>query len=157
MATKKLIAIQQVTNKPAQSTIINNPSTGLPLFGMYPAIALPEVTFSGGPIYLRYGKHIGPNRGWGLEHIWKARFPNEPDYLTATPKVADLITSILVQGASIHYEYGLGSGAQRSSVFRNSTGVVIVEERQGGRNEIFYSIVTAIPCKNVNGPKIGAI
>lgn len=147
----------QYAKKPSPATPINNPSTGLALFGTFPAIDSNGTSFVGGPIYLRYGKHEGVGKGFGFEHIWQARFPNCVDQMTAAPFVTALINSILVSGASIHYEYGLGTQGRRSSVFRSSAGVLVVEERFDGNNNTFYSIVTAIQTQKVNGAQIGAI
>lgn len=144
-------------NRLPRNAPIVNPVTGLPIFGVFPSIDQKEVKFEGGPIYLRYGQHFGYNRGWGFEHIWQARYPGICLFDEAMPVVTGLVTKILVGGASIHYEYGLGSSDRRSTVFRSSAGVVIVEERVDGQNKAFYSIVTAYPSKKVNGPKIGAI
>lgn len=145
----------QYAKTPSPSTSINNPVSGQPSFGVFPAINTPQVSFVGGPIYLRYGKHWGPKSGYGLEHIWKARFPKVASQALVTPLVCGLITQILVGGATIHYEYNLGSADRRATVFRNANGVVIVEERTDGRNQKFYSIVTAIKTSNPHGAIIG--
>lgn len=144
-------------NRLHKNAPIVNPLTGLPIFGMFPSIAQKDVAFEGGPIYMRYGQHHGFKRGWGFEHIWQARYPEICVFDEALPVVTGLVTKILVGGASIHYEYGLGSADRRSTVFRSSAGVVIVEERMDGQNKAFYSIVTAYPGQKANGPKIGAI
>lgn len=150
--------MEYIKQRLSPATRIINPITGCDSFGVFPEITRPDVCFSGGPIYLRYGRHHGPQRGWGLEHIWQARFPLCEDISEAKKLVTQLVNGILVSGASIHYEFvGMGSAAQRSSVFRSHTGVVVVEERQDGQNAVFYNIVTAIATPKVNGPKIGAI
>jgi hypothetical protein len=147
----------QFTVKPSPATAINNPRTGQPLFGMFPSINTQHVTFVGGPIYLRYGRHFGTNQGFGFEHIWQARFPTCSDLKTATALVADLIASILTKGATIHYEFGTGNADRRSTVFKSKAGVVIVEERLDGNNDVFYSIVTAFEAPKANGPVIGSL
>lgn len=158
MPTNNGMAGKPITgNRLHKNATILNPLTGLPLFGLFPSIAQKEVLFEGGPIYLRYGQHVGYSRGWGFEHIWKARYPNICVFDEAMPAVTGLVTKILVQGASIHYEYGIGRAENRSTVFHSREGVVIVEERLDGQNKAFYSIVTAYPGKKANGPKIGAI
>ena len=149
--------VQKVANKPSKSSLIINPATGLSSFGTFPAINSQGAIFLGGPIFLRYGEHYGMGRGWGFEHIWQARFPSAIDQAAAEPLVLGLVCGILVPGASIHYEFGLGSAANRSTVFRSSAGVVVVEERLDGRNDAFYSIVTAFGSRKANGPVIGAI
>lgn len=147
----------QYARKPSPSRIIVNPATALPTFGTFPPINTQDADFGGGPIYLRYGKHIGPSQGWGFEHIWQARFPECLDQSSATPKVVALISSIIVPGAAIHYEFGIGSANRRASVFRSGRGVVVVEERKDGSNKLFYGIVTVFSALKTNGSKIGAI
>jgi hypothetical protein len=165
MQRKKRILIQVAGNplfahlaaKPSPATPINHPRTGQPLFGTFPSISTQHVTFAGGPIYLRYGRHFGAKQGFGFEHIWQARFPACSDLKAATTLVADLITSILTKGATIHYEFGTGSADRRSTVFKSKAGVVIVEERRDGNNDVFYSIVTAFEAPKANGPVIGSL
>ena len=140
---------------PVNSAILN-PATGTPVFGTFPAISIPRVCFAGGPIYLRFGKHFGKG-GWGLEHIWKARFGYIPDLATAQPLVTGLVCSILKPGTAIHYEAELGARSKRCSAFSSSQGVVVVEERADGQNQAFYSIVTAFPSRNVHGFRIGSL
>jgi hypothetical protein len=165
MQRKKRIIIQvagnprftQFTAKPSPATAINHPRTGQPLFGTFPSINTQHAVFAGGPIYLRYGRHFGPNQGFGFEHIWQARFPSCSDLKTATNLVANLILSIMTKGATIHYEFGTGSADRRSTVFKSKAGVVIVEERLDGNNDFFYSIVTAFEAPKANGPVIGSL
>lgn len=160
---KKKIVIQiagnpQYAKKPSPAQLILNPATGLASFGTFPPINEHGAVFTGGPIYLRYGKHIGVNRGWGLEHIWQSRFPSCADLATATPLVVGLVGSILIPGAAIHHEFiGMGTGDRRTSIFRSNAGVLIVEERLDGNNAIFYSIVTGIRTQKVHGHLIGNI
>lgn len=161
MVTKKKV-IQVAGNPlyakpPTQSTPILNPATGLPQFGVFPAINTRDADFGGGPIYLRYGKHYETGRGYGFEHIWRARFPSCVLRSDAEPLVTALVASILSTGATIHYEGGLGSAERRTSIFRSRAGVLVVEERQDGSGAIFYGIVTAFKTAKVNGPVIGAI
>lgn len=143
--------------KPSRATPINNPLTGTASFGTFPAISVQGAEFEAGPIFLRYGEHVGPNRGWGLEHIWQAHFASTLTADDATPLVASLLNSVLVSGATIHYEYGLGSAGERSTVFRSKNGVAIVERKFDGRNNVFYSIVTAFATSQVHGAIIGTL
>lgn len=148
----------QYAKKTSPSQLILNPATGLASFGTFPPINAHGAVFTGGPIYLRYGKHIGTGKGWGFEHIWQARFPSCVDQASATPQVVGLVSSILVPGAAIHHEFvGMGTADRRTSVFRSSAGVLIVEERLDGNNTIFYSIVTGIQTQKVYGQRIGTI
>lgn len=143
--------------KPSKATSINNPLSGTAIFGTFPAISTQGVEFEEGPIYLRYGEHFGPKRGWGLEHIWQAHFADALTAADATPMVTGLLNAILVPGATIHYEYNLGSASERSTVFRSAAGVVIVERKFDGQNRVFYSIVTAFRTPRAHGAIIGKL
>ncbi len=144
-------------SRPRHNTSINNPLTGTPVFGMFPELSVPGVEFESGPIYLRYGQHIGANRGWGLEHIWQGHFRSCLTLQDAEPKVTGLLNSIIVPGAAIHYEYGLGRAENRSTVFRSSSGIVVVERKMDGANRAFYSVVTAFPARMAHGSVIGTL
>jgi hypothetical protein len=151
----------QVAGNPAfaqgkkKNDAILNPHTGTPSFGTFPAICRQEVEFQAGAIYLRYGEHNGPKSGWGLEHIWKSRFPKIGVYSDAEVAVTNLVSSILVAGAKIHYENELGIRGRRTSVFRGQQGVVVVEARVDGKGAAFYSIITAFRTGQVHGYVIG--
>lgn len=143
--------------KQNKNELILDPRSGGPIFGQFPEISFQNITFEAGPIYLRYGEHIAVGRGWGFEHIWKSRFPTALTKDDATPLVTGLVGGILISGAAIHHEYGLGSQSARTSVFRSRHGVAIIERRTDGKNNVFYSVVTAFSATKVNGPKIGSI
>lgn len=140
-----------------KNSTLDNPLTGTPLFGHFPAISRPQVSFEPGPIYLRYGEHFGPNRGYGLVHIWKEHFCSAASAIEALPAAAQLLNRVLQPRSTIHYEYGVGRAADRSTVLRSAAGIAILEKRLDGLNKVFYAIVTAFPGKNANGPVIGAI
>jgi hypothetical protein len=142
---------------PSKNTTIDNPLTGTPLFGFFPEITNPRISFESGPIYLRYGEHFGANRGYGLVHIWQEHFRFAPSAMAALPDAAKLLNKVLQPRSTIHYEYGLGRAANRTTVLRNTAGIAILEKRLDGLNKVFYAIVTAFPGRNANGPVIGAI
>ena len=144
-------------SRPRHNTSINNPLTGTPVFGVFPELSVPGVEFEAGPIYLRYGRHIGANHGWGLEHIWQGHFRSCLTLQDAEPQVSGLLNSIIVPGAAIHYEYGMGRAENKSTVFRSSSGLVIVERKMDGANRVFYSVVTAYPARMAHGSVIGTL
>lgn len=146
------------TVKPSKFKHIAHPKTGTLDWGHFPEIETQGVTFQAGPIRLVYGAHFGPNRGFGLEHIWEAHFkltePNNP--LAALDAVAAFLGEIIQSGSVIYYEGGLGNDANKSMLFKTKAGVVIVEMRADSRTQpCFYSIVTAFPGKNPQGYVIG--
>lgn len=159
---KKRPDIQVIGNSPYSATpkpnkSLDNPKTGTPIFGFFPEIKASRVSFEEGPIYLRYGVHHGPNRGFGLVHIWEEHLKREVSAMAALPRAADLILAILQKQATIHYEYEMGKAADRTAVLKSNSGMVILERRQDGLNNVYYSIVTAFPGKKAHGQLIGKI
>jgi len=133
-----------------------NPVTQTPSFGTFPLIESRGIVFLEGEIYLKHGVHRGPNRGFGMEHIWA----EHQNYLIAngyTEKidVARYVADIIKPKASIHSEFA-EMGNKRVQVVKSAVGMVILEERLDGSNIPIYSVVTAYLGK-AQGPKIGAL
>jgi len=133
-----------------------NPVSLTPSFGTFPAINSRGVVFFEGEIYLKYGEHSGPNRGFGLEHIWAEHesyliangYPNKVD-------VAQYIADIIKPKASIHSEFAELRN-RRVQIIKSSVGMAVLEERLDGSNVPIYSVITAYLGK-AQGPKIGAL
>ena len=137
---------------------ILNPRTNLLDWAQMPALTTSGKVFPAGPIRLRYGEHKGPERGFGLAHIWEARKYKSATLATPMAALNDIerfITSILQAGAEIFYEGNLATVSDRAMVFTSSAGAVIVEERVDGLGKVWYSIITAIPRTSGRGFKIG--
>lgn len=143
--------------KPKPNKTLDNPLTGTPVFGYFPKLDVGGRAFEEGEILLKYGQHYGPNRGFGLVHIWQEHFAIHETAEAALPDVAAFISSVLRPAATIHYEYGIGSSSDRTTVLRTTTGLVILEARSDGLNNCYYAVVTAFPGRKANGPVIGAI
>lgn len=124
---------------------------------------MPEAKLSGtvipaGPIYLPHGRHRGPHSGFGVVHIWaehademiKQGFPEIDD-------VPAYVASLIYEGAPIHFPATRSMRATRLQVIAGIRGIVVLEERQDGENNTFYSIVTAIPGGRRDGPRIGKV
>lgn len=159
---KKKYVVKAVGGSPFRSPPkpnrpILNPATSAPAFGDIPALATQGKSFSAGPIYLREGKHRGPHQGFGLEHIWREHFSEETDPNVAQQTVVQLVTTILIPGATIHYEGGIGKQSDRVTVCHRVHGIVILEETFDSSNNVIYSIVTAIPGGKPHGLLIGSL
>lgn len=146
-----------VRPRPAQEIV--NPLTGTVDWGQFPETDVKTRVFPAGPIRLRYGEHKGPNNGYGLAHIWEAHFKSDEH---GTPMlglvaVANFMAGILMPGAQIFYEFGNGRAGAKNTIFKSKKGIVIVEERQDGQGNTFYSIVTAFPGRNAHGQLVGTI
>lgn len=140
---------------------INNPKTGTPIFGIFPHITHQRSTFSEGPIYLRYGRHTGPHRGFGLVHIFEEH-KREIERQTsiqlfsiqdAIEVIPMYINSILVKDAAIHSEFDL---RMRCTIVKTKNGLVLLEPFKDGEDNTYYSIVTAYKGQ-AKGPRIGAL
>lgn len=147
--------------KPGPNKEMVNPLTESLDWGYFPKIDRPDAPFEAGPIRLRYGVHYGPNRGYGLEHIWAAHFQNADPALNtpilALPAVAAFLGTILQPGAAILYEYGLGPSGKRTTIFKSSKGTAIVEARVDGQGIAVYSIITVFRGRNGHGAVIGSL
>jgi hypothetical protein len=140
--------------KISQNKELVSPVTGTADWGQFPAVG----SFPAGPIRLKYGVHLGPERGFGLEHIFEARklrTDAEPTPMAAINTAATLIHGILTSGAEIFYEGNLSKRLERAAVFKSKAGTVIVEQRADGDGNAVYYIITAIPNNRVRGVKIG--
>ena len=138
---------------------IINPYTGTPVFGVIPLIKNKSYCFPEGEIFLKYGEHRGANRGWGLKHIWKE---HEKDMLIMGYKsesdVSRYIGDILKSGSKIYCEFS-NLRNERVAVLQSSIGSAIIEHRVDGKNNTFYSVITAYKQgrRKPHGQLIGAL
>lgn len=140
--------------KPGEFAI--NPLSGNTVFGVFPEIVHSHHHFPAGPIRLKYGKHFGPHRGYGISHIWAEHWRHIDDPHAASAAVIEHVTQIIHTGASIHCEFSQLKGAPRTMVCRGAHGIAILQESADGRGTAYYSVVTAFRGK-ANGPRIGAV
>ncbi|MDM8545614.1 hypothetical protein QUF61_03880 [Candidatus Venteria ishoeyi] len=137
----------------SNNTFIQNPYSKDNDFGFIPHMEkYPE--FQEGFIKLRVGKHRGPNRGFGVNHIWA----EHKQYLIKKGyqdwgSVAD----ILQPGSPIYCEFNNIRGNHRVAVVKSTLGQAILEKKQDANNKIFYSVVTAFEGKNAHGTRIGTV
>jgi hypothetical protein len=138
-----------------KNTFIINPKTGTPLFGVMPEIKNKAYYFPEGDIYLRHGEHRGPNRGWGLKHIW-AEHKSELLALGHEERknVADFVSEIIQSKAKIFCEFSQ-IASERVTVLKSPTGLVILDHRTDGEGTDFYSVVTAFKANRAQGVLIG--
>jgi hypothetical protein len=132
---------------------INHPTNGTPHFCAFPELKGAGRAFAGGLVYLKEGRHNGPNNGFGVLHIWAEHFKKETDPGAAESRIALYVSSILIAGSSIHYS---ADREDRALIWSNSKGLVMLEERTGGEEGIHYSVVTAFRGR-LKGALIGEI
>lgn len=137
---------------------ILNPYTGEPSYGIIPELSSRGIIFPEGHIHLRKGEHRGPQRGFGVEHIWAA---HEKElrmrlYIDKTA-VARFVADIIQPNAALHCEFENLRGNHRIGIIKNSLGVVYVEQKPLSNNSIVYSVVTAFTNAKAHGTQIGRV
>jgi hypothetical protein len=144
------------TNKEVKTHPITNPDSGLDTFGVVPKIRLGGVAFAETQIQLFQGKHSGPNKGFGVRHIWaehqremkRVGFLEESD-------VARYVLSILQPGTSLFYE-GASWKNTRLMAVRSAKGTVILEYRERREGPV-WAVVTAFSGTKTHGTRVGAV
>lgn len=141
---------------PKPNDSIPHPETGKLSFGVVPQAKSGPDTIPEGDIQLRYGKHNGPNSGFGAAHIWvEHRKEMEQAGFTSKKDVPAYVALIVRAGSAIYYEGGYNRH-KRVAVVRSSRGTAILELKDMHQG-IIWSIVTAYSGQNVNGTRVGAV
>lgn len=138
---------------------VDHPVNGGLSFGYIPEINHRGEVIPGGEIHLRVGRHHGPNRGFGINHIW-LEHANELRRLGYEGKdgVIQFVADIIVAGASLYSEFACMRGNHRVSVLRSSKGLAILEPKRLGRSDEFiHSVVTAFPKGQARGVLVGNV
>jgi hypothetical protein len=121
------------------NAILTCPTTGASVLCHFPECA----HLASGPVSLQEGKHWGPNKGHGFQHVWQEHFAAIADRGEAEVQVFAFLRAILISGASIHYE---PPNQDRATIsVRSPVGLVIVQANSDARNATVYRIVTAFP------------
>lgn len=139
---------------------ILHPVTGHQSFGYVPEIKSRGIALPEGHIYLRAGRHIGPNKGYGVKHIWDEHGHELPRWGCKTVNdVAAYVASIIVHKAPIYCEFHQTKNGYRIAVLRSSKGFVILEPILNKHQEFeFYSVVTAYKItRRGHGTEVGKV
>lgn len=133
-----------------------NPITGSIYFGIIPPLKLSGVMRPEGQIVLPMGRHVGPSRGFGANHIW-AEHQNEMLQAgwTIFDHVPAYVASIVRTGTPLYFE-GASYRNTRLIAVRSSTGTAILELREQ-RDEVIWSVVTAFSGNKTHGTRVGAV
>lgn len=140
--------------------LIAHPVTGHQSFGYVPEIVSGNITLPGGHIYLRAGRHIGPNKGYGVKHIWDEHGHEMARWgCKAVDEVAAYVASVITHKAPIYCEFHQTKNGYRVAVLKSSKGTVILEPIVNENHEFeFYSIVTAYKMsRRAHGTEIGKV
>ena len=140
--------------------LIAHPTTGHQSFGFVPEITSRGITLPGGHIHLRAGRHIGPNKGYGVKHIWDEHGHELPRWGCKTvDDVAAYVASVIVHKAPIYCEFHQTKNGYRIAILRSSKGFVILEPVVDEDHVFeFYSVVTAYKInRRGHGTEVGKV
>lgn len=128
-----------------QDDFIAHPQTGRQSYGLIPEMKNRGIALPSGEIHLRAGRHIGPNKGYGVNHIWKEHAHELPKWgCKLIDGVAEYVASVIVHKAPIYCEFHQTRKGYRVTVLRSAKGYVILEPIQLDDEALqFYSVVTA--------------
>ena len=143
---------------PTKNTFIINPKNSSFVYGRIPNMKSGRDYFEAGDIKLRFGEHRRANRGFGVVHIW-AEHSNELIRLgyKTIEDVPNYISDIIVVGAQIYCEFNDIRSNHRLAVLKTAKGIVYLERKSNGNNDIFYSVVTAFRKNKAHGTRIGSV
>jgi hypothetical protein len=139
---------------------VAHPITGHQSFGYVPEMVSQGIMLPGGHIYLRAGRHIGRNKGYGVKHIWDEHGHELPRWGCKTvDDVVAYVASVITHKAPIYCEFHQTTNGYRVAVLKSSKGTVILEpihtEEQGFA---FYSVVTAYKMsRRPHGTEVGKV
>lgn len=133
---------------------------GLECYGRIPEINTQGDVIPAGEIFLRAGRHTGPNRGFGVRHIW-AEHQTELTRLgyTTVDDVVRFVRDIIRPGSAIYCEFNHPGGKHRPTVLKSSLGIVILEPREAPETDLgwIYVVVTAYTSRRAHGVLIGTL
>lgn len=139
---------------------VAHPVTGHQSYGYVPEMKSGKIILPAGHIYLRAGRHIGPNKGYGINHIWDEHGHELPRLgCKIIDQVATYVASVIVHKAPIYCEFVPSPKGYRVAVLRSSKGYAILEPILNEDQEIqFYSVVTAYKLKRTgHGTEVGKV
>jgi hypothetical protein len=135
---------------------ILNPGTGLCSFGVVPGLKLAGLVLAEAEIHLPMGRHIGPNRGFGVRHIWaehriemvQAGFHSEAEVPLYLLEIVQAGTPLFFEGASWHQT--------RLMAVRSARGTAVIEFRDRREGPV-WSVVTAFSGAKTHGTRVGTV
>lgn len=137
-------------------TPVHHPSGALS-FGVLDGLRAPGVIFPAGDIFLFRGRHTGPNRGFGVDHIWAEHSAEmrSSGFFTYT-ETAAYVAAIIRQGTPVYFG-DHNWRALRVMAVRSASGTAIVEFRQSRGTDGFWSVVTAFNGTRTHGTRVGTV
>lgn len=138
------------------STPVLNPITGELPFAIIPALTLAGLACPESPVHLPVGRHVGPNRGFGVQHIWAEHRAEilRAGHSTETD-VPLYVLDMLRSGTPLFFE-GQNWRTTRLMAVRSSSGTVVMEFRAQRQGSI-WAVVTAFSGTKTHGTRVGTV
>lgn len=138
----------------SSNALIEHPKGGY-TFGTIPGTL--SHGLPGGDLYLKFGVHRGPQKGFGLAHIWEAHGKDlERLGYAKQDDVARYVADIIRVNTPIYCEFSSLKNV-RVAILRSSVGLLIAEHRPLQGMPLVYSVITAYPRKQAHGTLVGKI
>lgn len=135
--------------------ILHHPDGGI-CFGVVPEMNSRGVIIPSGGIRLLSGKHRGPNRGFGAQHIWAEHAAEmERKGFHGYDEVPAYVAHIIQNGTPLYFG---GESWNRVTVMavRASSGVAILDYKDR-RDGAIWSVVTAYGGSRTHGTRVGTV
>lgn len=137
-------------------TLLINPLSGDYIFGEIDALSLGGIDTDRCSIHLFSGKHIGPNRGFGANHIFAEHSKEMARLgLYSLTDVPQYVCNIVQTGTPLYFE-GASWRVTRVLAVKTSHGTAILEyiDRRDGA---IWSVVTAFSTPRKHGIEVSQI
>lgn len=135
-----------------------NPSNNTTSFGVIKPLTLNGINTDSSDIYLFYGKHIGPNKGFGAEHILKEHYKEMKQLGFVANHINDVpqyVCNIVKVGTPLYFE---SAGWRKTRLLAvNSINGTAVLEYINRREKPIWSVVTAFLRRNSYGQLVSKI
>lgn len=111
-----------------------------------------------GGIFLRAGAHFGPNKGFGVRHIWEAHKADlQPFGCESIEQVSAFVASVVTVGSLVYCEFNDPRGNHRVTILRNKLGSLILEPRDERHRGFGYYVVTWYPSNRPKGTLVSKV
>lgn len=139
--------------------MVPHPHTGLLSYGYIEDYTSRNLTLPGGEIYLKVGKHIGVNKGFGVNHIWTGHGHELPRWGCKTINdIPAFVAAVITPGAQIICEFYETPDGYRLTLVRGRRGCVILSPQRDGEGTNYYSVVTVFRTyTNRSGMSVGTL
>jgi len=135
---------------------LTNPNSNGISFGNVPEMNSRGIIIPEGEIRLGVGKHRGPNRGWGAQHIWaEHRTEMAANGFLTYNDVPGYVALIVKIGTRLYF----GNDHMRETrvmAVNSSAGTAILEYKER-RDAPIWSIVTAYSGVRTHGTRVGTV